>query len=78
MATGDKFDIIEIEMPSMKAVPIKSKTQIDSKVGAGAFAGALAILTVWILGECGLEVPNEPAVAIGTVYAFVMGYFAKS
>lgn len=51
-------------------------TQVSSKVGAGAFAGALGVLTVWLLGAAGIEVPSEPAVAIGTVYAFILGYIA--
>lgn len=52
--------------------------KIHSKVGAGTLAGALGVLTVWIASLSGVEVPAEPAVAIGTVYAFVLGWFAKS
>ena len=72
---------VAVAVPSIEATITPTPTgplQINSKVGAGAFAGALGVLSVWILGSSGIEVPAEPAVAIGTVYAFILGYIAKS
>ncbi len=38
---------------------------------SGASLGlALGVLTVWALNLTGLDVPNEPAIAIGTVWTF--------
>lgn len=51
--------------------------QIASKVGAGAAAGALAVLAVWGLGFA-VTVPNEVAVAIATVLTFGAGWLAKA
>lgn len=53
------------------------KNQIASKVGAGAASGALAVLIVWGLGFV-VDVPNEVAVAIGTILAFLAGWLAKA
>lgn len=64
--------------PNPVESPPLAASQIHSKVGAGAAAGALAILTVWGLQSAGLDVPDAPAIAIGTVYAFIAGYLAKS
>lgn len=51
--------------------------QIASKVGAGAAAGALAVLVVWGLGFV-VAVPNEVAVAIATILTFGAGWLAKA
>jgi len=64
--------------PNPVESPPLAATQIHSKVGAGAFAGALAILGVWGLTSAGVDVPTEPAMAIGTVLSFIVSYFAKS
>lgn len=53
------------------------KNQIASKVGAGAAAGALAVLVVWGLGFL-VDVPNEVAVAIATLLTFGAGWLAKA
>lgn len=53
------------------------KNQIASKVGAGAAAGALAVLVVWGLGFL-VDVPNEVAVAIATLLTFFAGWLAKA
>jgi len=68
---------VTVPVEAQVVAPPRDKLQIASKVGAGAFAGALGILTVWILGSSGIEVPAEPAIAIGTVYAFTLGYLVK-
>lgn len=68
----------ETASPNPVESPPLASTQIHSKVGAGAAAGALAILTVWGLQSAGIAVPDAPAIAIGTVYAFIAGYSAKS
>lgn len=43
--------------------------QAYSNAGLG---GAVGILVVWILGLFGLQVPGEPAAAIGTVSTFIV------
>ena len=53
------------------------KNQVASKVGAGAAAGALAVLVVWGLGFL-VDVPNEVAVAIATLLTFAAGWLAKA
>lgn len=53
------------------------KNQVASKVGAGAAAGAIAVLIVWGLGFV-VAVPNEVAVAIGTILTFGAGWLAKA
>ena len=53
------------------------KNQIASKVGAGAAAGALAVIVVWGLGFV-VDVPNEVAVAIATLFTFLAGWLAKA
>lgn len=53
------------------------KTQVASKVGAGAAGGAIAVLVVWAVGLTGVDVPPEVSVAFGTVLSFVAGYIAK-
>ena len=45
------------------------------KVGAAGIGGAIAILTVFIAGQFGLEVPGEVGTAFGTVVSFVAGWF---
>ena len=76
----DTITSTEVSIPAVQATVTASPSQafeISSKVGAGAFAGALAVLTVYVLGTFGIDVPAEPSVAIGTVYAFVLSYIAK-
>lgn len=53
------------------------KTQVASKVGAGALGGAVAVVLVWVAGQFGLEAPPEVSVAFGTILSFTFGYFAK-
>ena len=53
------------------------KNQVASKVGAGAAAGALAVVLVWGLGFA-VAVPNEVAVAITTILTFGAGWLAKA
>ncbi len=53
------------------------KTQVASKVGAGAAGGAVAVIVVYAIGLTGVEIPPEVSVAFGTVLSFVAGYFAK-
>ncbi|HEX4629280.1 MAG TPA: hypothetical protein VH137_10880 [Gemmatimonadales bacterium] len=49
------------------------------KVGAGALAGALSVLVVWIINTFVLTGPTkitgEVASAITTILTFVVGYF---
>ena len=47
----------------------------NTKVQAGGFAGGLALLIVWGLGQCGVTVPPEAAAAIATVLSFAVAYF---
>jgi len=54
------------------------KTQVASKVGAGAVGGAVAVIVVYAVGVAGLEVPPEVAVAFGTVLSFAAGWIAKT
>lgn len=67
----------EVSPNPVESPPLAS-TQVHSKVGAGAVAGAVTVLIVWGLGSAGIEVPPEPAVAFGTVFSFIAGYLAKS
>lgn len=70
---------VRVTMPDMELIPVKTSAHIASKVGAGAFAGALAVLTVYAADAVfGVQIPAEPSVAIGTVYAFILGYIASS
>jgi hypothetical protein len=53
-------------------------TQIHSKVGAGAFGGACAVVFIWGLSLMGVEPPTEVAIAIGTIFMGSFGYLARS
>lgn len=49
------------------------------KVAAGAVVGLPAgVLVVWLLSLAGVDVPPEPATAIGTLASFVAGYFVEA
>ena len=45
------------------------------KVGAGALAGAISALVVWIAGVNRIEIPPEAASALTTVITFITSYF---
>lgn len=47
------------------------------KVGAGALAGAVTIIGVWIAGQFGLDVPGEVGSAITTVLTFGASYMVR-
>lgn len=47
-----------------------------AKVTAGALAGAVTVILVWVAGLAGVEIPPEVASAITTVLSFIAGYFA--
>ena len=64
--------------PNPVESPPLAATQIHSKVGAAAAAGAVSVLLIYGLSLAGVDVPAEPAVAMGTILSFVAGYFAKS
>ena len=48
------------------------------KVGAGALAGSLSALVVWIAGANGIVIPAEAAVALSTVLTFIVSYFVPA
>lgn len=49
---------------------------LNRKVSAGALAGALSVVVVWVLGEYAeVEIPPEVASAITTVFTFIVAYF---
>ena len=50
----------------------------DRKVGAGALAGALAIILIWVISLFGVEVPGAVGAAIATVFGFITAYFVPS
>lgn len=50
----------------------------DRKVGAGALAGALAIILIWIISLFGVEVPGAVGAAIATVFGFLTAYIVPS
>ena len=54
-----------------------SKTQIHSKVGGGAAAGALSLVFVWLLSSYGYVIPNEIQGSFTILFAFVGGYLAS-
>lgn len=45
-----------------------------TKVTAGALAGALSVLLVWILGLLGVSVPGEAAAAFTTIFTFAVSW----
>ena len=50
----------------------------DKKVGAGALAGALAIILIWVISLMGVEVPGAVGAAIATVFGFITAYMVPS
>ena len=56
------------------------KTSVNSKVGAGAFAGALSIILIWLLKALApdIEVTTEIASALTTVITFATSYFVPN
>lgn len=44
------------------------------KVGAGALAGALSVIIVWVVSEAGMDVPAEISSAFTTVLTFVTSW----
>jgi len=49
-----------------------------TKVGAGALAGAVTAILIWVVGEAAsLDVPGAVGAAITTVLTFVASYFVK-
>ena len=47
----------------------------NKKVGAGALAGALAIVLIWIVSLFGVEVPGAVGAAIATILGFITAYY---
>jgi hypothetical protein len=64
--------------PNPVESPPLAPAQIHSKVGAAAIAGSFSVLVIYGLSLAGVDVPPEPAVAIGTLLSFIAGYIAKS
>jgi hypothetical protein len=50
----------------------------ESKVVAGAVAGAVSIILVWLAGLFGLEVPPEVAAAVTVVLGAGTAYLKRS
>ena len=48
------------------------------KVAAGGAAGSASILLVFILGQCGIDVPAEVASAITVLLSAVAGYAKRA
>ena len=47
----------------------------NKKVGAGALAGALAIVLIWVISLFGVEVPGAVGAAIATIFGFITAYY---
>ena len=47
------------------------------KVTAGALAGAVTVLAVFVVEAFGVDVPPEVASSVTTILAFVASYFIK-
>jgi len=48
------------------------------KVSAGALAGAVTIILIWVVGEAtSTDVPGAVGAAITTILTFVASYFVK-
>ena len=45
------------------------------KVSAGALAGAISVVLVWVLSLFGVEVPGAVGAAIATIIGFVAAWF---
>jgi hypothetical protein len=69
---------VKSESPNPVESPALAPAQIHSKVGAAAVAGALSVLVVYGASLAGVDIPSEPAVALGTILSFLAGYLAKS
>ena len=57
---------------------MESLVKPDRKVGAGALAGALAIILIWVISLFGVEVPGAVGAAIATVFGFLTAYFVPT
>ena len=51
---------------------------MERKVAAGAVAGAVTTIGVWIAGLQGLDVPPEIAAAFTTVFTAVVSWFVPN
>ena len=51
---------------------------MERKVAAGAVAGAVTTIGVWIASLQGLEVPAEIATAFATVFTAVVSWFVPN
>lgn len=47
----------------------------NRKVGAGALAGALSIVLIWVISLTGVEVPGAVGAAIASILGFVTAYY---
>jgi hypothetical protein len=54
------------------------RNELHPKASGAALGGSFAILITWVAGLFGVEIPNEVAVAAGTLLAFLGSYLAKS
>jgi len=54
------------------------KAKVHPKVKAGVGVGGVGALVAWIVGQYGVPVPPEVAVAVNTIAAFVASYFTSS
>lgn len=52
--------------------------EVNPKVQAAGWAGALTVLVVWIAGLLGLEVPPEAASAFTVLVATLAGYIKSA
>jgi len=48
------------------------------KVAAGGAAGSASIVLVYVLGQCGVEVPAEVASALTVLIGFAGGYLKRA
>lgn len=46
----------------------------DTTVGTAAIGGAIGVIAIWILGMCGILVPDTVAAAISTLAAVIVGW----
>lgn len=45
----------------------------DTTVSVSAFGGALAVISTFVAGQFGLDIPGEVGAAIGLVFTAVLG-----
>lgn len=57
--------------------PVPSSKRPTRKVTAGALAGAVTIIGVYVAGLFGAEVPAEVASSVTTVLTFAAGYVVR-